>query len=202
MRFLLTGFAPFGGSRINPSYEAVKRIPEQLGGHTVIRAEIPVEYDRCGEVLLSLIDEHDPDCVLCIGQAAGRSGISLENIAVNVKAASVPDNAGVLCSGEKIAPDGAESLQARLPLKELCTLLTEADIRAKISYSAGTYVCNNLLYHLLRYAEEEDPRLLCGFIHIPADESQAGDFAEGTPTMPIADVVRALKLIMAYLAEM
>ena len=201
MRFLLTGFAPFGASKINPSYEAVKRIPEHLGAHTVIRAELPVEYDRCGGVLLSLIREHDPDCVLCVGQAAGRDGISLENIAVNVKASASPDNAGISFSGEKIIPDGAESLQVRLPLRELCTLLTEADIRAKISYSAGTYVCNNLLYHLLRYAEAEDPALLCGFIHIPADESQKGDFAEGTPTMPIAEVVRALKLIIAYLAE-
>lgn len=200
MRFLITGFAPFGGSRINPSYEAVKRIPEHLGEHTVVRAELPVVYDRCGEVLTELITEYEPDCVLCLGQAAGRDGISLESIAVNVKASSSPDNAGVTCSGEKIDPEGAESLQTRLPLKELCAVLTEAGIRAKISYTAGTYVCNNLFYHLLRCAEA-DPSLLCCFIHIPACEEQAGDFAPGTPTMPLAEVVRAVKMVIAYLAE-
>ena len=202
MRFLITGFAPFGGSRINPSWEAVRRIPERLGEHTVIRAELPVVYDRSGEMLLERIREHRPDCVLCFGQAAGREGISLENVAVNLKASSAPDNAGVLFSGEKIDPDGEESLQAHLPLRELCTVLTNADIPAKISYSAGTYVCNNLFYDLLRYAEETEPQLLCGFIHLPAEESQRDEFPEGTPTMPLTEIVRAIKIVIAYLTEM
>jgi len=201
MRFLITGFAPFGGSRVNPSYEAVKRIPDTLGGHEIFRAEIPVVYDRCGAELEALIGRYEPDCVLCLGQAAGREGISLENTAVNVKAASTPDNDGVMYSGEKIVPDGAESLRARLPLKEICTLLNEAGIRAKISYSAGTYVCNALMYHLLRWAEENDPDLLCGFIHIPVDESQLASFAPGTPFMPISEVVRAIKVVIAYVGE-
>ena len=201
MRFLITGFAPFGDSKVNPSYEAVKRIPAGLGGHEIFCAEIPVVYDRCGAVLMELIERYAPDCVLCLGQAAGREGISLENTAVNVKAANAPDNDGVTYSGEKVVPDGAESLRARLPLKELCALLTELGIQAKISYSAGTYVCNALFYQLLRYAEEHDPHLLCGFIHIPVDESQLSSFAPGTPFMPIAEVVRAVKAMIAYLGE-
>lgn len=201
MRFLLTGFAPFGGSRINPSYEAVRRLPETLGEHRIFRAELPVVYGQCGEVLAELIERVQPDCVLCFGQAAGREGISLESTAVNVKAASAPDNAGVTFSGEKIDPAGPESLRARLPLKELCALLKDAGLPTKISYSAGTYVCNDLFYNMLRYAEENEPRLMCGFIHLPVDESQLSGFAPGTPFMPTSEVVRAMRLMIAYLGE-
>ena len=175
MRFLLTGFAPFGGSRINPSYEAVRRLPETLGEHRIFRAELPVVYGQCGEVLAELIERVQPDCVLCFGQAAGREGISLESTAVNVKAASAPDNAGAL--------------------------LKDAGLPTKISYSAGTYVCNDLFYNMLRYAEENEPRLMCGFIHLPVDESQLSGFAPGTPFMPTSEVVRAMRLMIAYLGE-
>lgn len=199
MRFLITGFAPFGASKVNPSYEAVRRLPEMLGEHEIVRAEIPVVYDRCGDVLEELLDRVQPDVALCLGQAAGREGVSLENTAVNVKAASAPDNAGVTFSGEKIDPAGPESIPARLPLRELSQLLREAGIPTKISYSAGTYVCNNLFYRLLRYAETNDPHLRCGFIHIPPDESQLPYFPAGTPFLPVSEVVRALKLTVAFL---
>lgn len=199
MRFLITGFAPFGKSKINPSYEAVRRLPDTLGEHEILRAEIPVVYDRCGDMLDAMLDRWQPDAVLCLGQAAGREGVSLENTAVNVKAASAPDNAGITFSGEKIDPAGPESVSSRLPLRELSQLLREAGIPAKISYSAGTYVCNNLFYRLLRYAELNDPHLRCGFIHIPPDESQLACFPAGTPFLPISEVVRALKLMIAYL---
>lgn len=200
MQFLITGFAPFGESRINPSYEAVRRLPDTLGEHRIFRAELPVVYGQCAEVLCALIERVRPDCVLCLGQAAGREGISLESTAVNVKASGAPDNAGITFSGEKIAPDGPESLRAQMPVKELCALLRDAGIPAKVSYSAGTYVCNNLFYEMLRYAAAHDPRLLCGFIHIPVDESQLPAFPAGTPFMPISEVVRALKLVISYLA--
>ena len=166
MRFLITGFAPFGTSRVNPSYEAVKRLPDFQGDYDIIRAELPVAYDTCADQLETLIDTYAPDCVICLGQATGREGISLENTAVNVKASSMPDNEGVTFSGEKIASDGPDSLSVNLPLKELANLLKNAGIPAKISYSAGTYVCNNLFYRLLRYVSENDPQLLCCFLHI------------------------------------
>ena len=199
MLFLITGFEPFGNSRLNASCEAVRALPAQWGDHQILTATLPVVYDRCADALYELIDEHQPDVVLCLGQAVGREGISLEHAAVNVKASSSPDNAGVTFSGEKIAEDGAESLPSNLPLKELVYALGEVGIHAKISYSAGTYVCNDLFYHLMRYASEHGKRMLCGFIHIPPCEEQKTDYAEGTPMMPTAEAVRALKTIVAYL---
>lgn len=196
MRFLLTGFAPFGGSSINPSYEAVRLLPDRLGEHEILKAELPVVYGEAAARLLDLIKEHRPDCVLAVGQAAGRSGISLESTAVNRRAASVPDNAGNRYSGEAIEEGAPESLPARLPLDVLLHELQAADIPAKISASAGTYVCNDLFYSLLRYMETEMPSLRGGFIHIPAIDAQAADFKPGTPTMPLADTVRALTIII------
>ncbi len=201
MRFLITGFAPFGESRLNPSYEAVRLLPDTLGEHEIFRAEIPVVYGKCTDVLLAEIDKVRPDCVLCLGQAAGRDVISLENTAVNVRASGSPDNAGVKYEGDPIDADGPESLPSNLPLKEMLAALKEIGIPAKISYSAGTYVCNDLFYSLLRFIGKEKPRLSGGFIHIPADVSQAGDFPPGTPTMPTADVVRALGAVIAVIGE-
>jgi len=201
MRFLITGFSPFGKSKTNPSAEAVRLLPDTLGGHEIFRAELPVVYGKCWDELHSQILRVQPDCVLCLGQAAGREGISLENTAVNVRASSEADNAGVTFSGEKIDEDGPESLSARLPMKELTQFLREAGLPAKISYSAGTYVCNDLFYHLLRYAEAEDPQLLCGFLHIPPDESQLEYFAPGTPFLPTGEIVRTLKAAVAFLGE-
>ena len=199
MRFLITGFAPFGKSKTNPSYEAVRRLPDMLGDHKIFRAQLPVAYDTCAGELLSLWDRYQPDCILCLGQAAGREGISLEHTAVNVKASGMPDSTGVTYSGEKILSAGPDSLNSNLPLKELAGAMREVGIPVKISYSAGTYVCNNLFYHMLYHAAQSPHRMLCGFIHIPPDESQMADFAPGTPFMPVAEVVRALKTAVAFL---
>lgn len=199
MLFLITGFDPFGQSDVNASAEAVHCLPSSLGEHKIVTATLPVVYDKCADALFSLLDEYNPDCVLCLGQAVGREGISMEHTAVNVKASSAPDNEGVTFSGEKIVESGAESLPSNLPLKELVAALREIGISAKISYSAGTYVCNNLFYRLMGYAAEHARRMLCGFVHIPPCESQKNDYAEGTPLMPTAEVVRALKAIVAYM---
>jgi len=201
MSILITGFEPFDGAEKNPSWEAVQLLPEEIAGHAVHRMQLPVVYGQCGEMLCELIEKVQPDCVLCFGQAAGREGISLENTAVNVKASSSPDNAGVTFSGETIDPNGPESLRARLPLKELCAELKDAGFPVKISFSAGTYVCNDLFYEMLQYAEENDSPKMCGFIHIPADESQKADFAPGTPFMPIQQVVDAARLMIEFLGR-
>lgn len=201
MRFLLTGFAPFGTSAINPSYEAVRLLPDTLGSHEIFRACLPVVYGECADVLRDEIDKYRPDCVLCIGQAAGRDVISLENTAVNVRASGSPDNAGILYEGTTIVPGGPESLSPNLPMKEILHALKEGGAPAKISYSAGTYVCNDLFYSLMYHIAKEKPRMLGGFIHIPANEAQANDFPPGTPTMPIADVVHALGIVIAVIGE-
>ena len=201
MRFLITGFAPFGGSQINPSYEAARLLPDTLGRHEIFRERIPVEYGKCTEALIGAIEKYRPDCVLCLGQAAGRDVISLENTAVNVRASAMPDNAGVICENDTVEAGAPESLSPNLPLKEMLSALKEIGIPAKISYSAGTYVCNDLFYSLLRYIGKERPRLLGGFIHIPATDAQAADFPAGTPTMPLSEAVRAIGTVIAVIGE-
>ncbi len=202
MRFLITGFAPFGQSGVNPSYEAARLLPDTLGPHEIFRTCLPVAYGKCTAALIEKIEQYRPDCVLCLGQAAGRDGISLENTAVNVRASSTPDNDGVICEAEPVEVGAPESLSPNLPLKEMLAALKEVDIPAKISYSAGTYVCNDLFFSLLRYIARERPRLLGGFIHIPAADTQATDFPPGTPTMPTVEVVRALGVMIAVIGEM
>lgn len=202
MRFLITGFAPFGGSQTNPSYEAARLMPDKLGPHEIFRERLPVEYGKCTEVLIDAIETYRPDCVLCLGQAAGREVISLENTAVNVRASAMPDNAGVIFENDTVEPGAPESLSPNLPMKEMLNALKEIGIPAKISYSAGTYVCNDLFYSLLRYISRERPRLLGGFIHIPAADTQAADFPPGTPTLPITEAVRALGTVIAVIGEM
>ena len=194
MRFLITGFSPFGKSKTNPSAEAVRLLPDTLGGHEIFRAELPVVYGKCWDELHSQILRVQPDCVLCLGQAAGREGISLENTAVNVRASSEADNAGVTFSGEKIDEDGPESLSARLPMKELTQFLREAGLPAKISYSAGTYVCNDLFYHLMKTAA-----VPAGFIHVPQAAEEA---PEGRAAMAQADINRGILEAVTVLAEM
>lgn len=201
MRFLLTGFAPFGQSAVNPSYEVLRLLPRFLGEHEIYTAEIPVTYADAPAVLRKAMEEVRPHCVLALGQAAGREGISLENTAVNVKASAAPDNAGVVFQGEKVEAEGPESLSVNLPLREMLAALQEEKIPAKISYSAGTYVCNTLFYSLLSYIEGENRSILGGFLHIPIDESQSADFPEGTPTMPISEVVRALRILLSVIAD-
>ena len=140
MLFLITGFDPFGNSALNASREAVRAMPDMWGDHRIVTATLPVVYDKCADALYELLDEHQPDVVLCLGQAVGRDGISLEHAAVNVKASSSPDNAGVTFSGEKIVEDGAESLPSNLPLKELAYALKEVGIPAKIVKREGQRV--------------------------------------------------------------
>ena len=201
MRFLLTGFAPFGKSRINPSYEAVRLLPDRLEDHEIVKAELPVVYGQAAAHLLTLVKEIRPDCVLSVGQAAGRTGFSLESTAVNRRGASAPDNAGNRYSGEVIEKGAPASLPAHLPLEELLAALQKSEIPANISPSAGTYVCNDLFYSLMRYIETEAPSLMGGFVHIPAIKAQAADFPVGTPTMPLTDIVRAIEIIITAIGN-
>lgn len=153
MKLLLTGFAPFGGETTNPSWEAVRRLPDTLtvNGKTVqlCKRELPVAYDRVGALLAEAIAETAPDAVLCVGQAAGRSGITPERVAINWKGAAAPDNDGVQYDGETILPDGPDGLFATIPVDAMAAACRAAGVPAQVSLSAGSYVCNCLMYQLL-----------------------------------------------------
>lgn len=193
-RILVTGFDPFGGERVNPSYEAVKRLPDQIGGAEVVKLELPTAFEASGSRLEEAIEACHPDVVLCVGQAGGRSGIAVERVAVNLRDARIPDNAGVQPGDEPVKADGANAYFSSLPVKAIVNGLTGQGIPAEVSYTAGTYVCNSLMYTLLYWIERKDPRMKGGFLHVPYTMEQAADKSVGTPGMDLSQITRALEV--------
>ena len=162
---LVTGFEPFGGEAVNASWEAVRRLPEQLDGWTVHRACLPVVFGGAAETVLRLAGELRPDAVVCTGVAGGRSAITPEVIAVNLCDARIPDNAGAQPRWQPIAPGGPDGLFSGLPVREMAAALRAVGLPAALSWSAGSYVCNDVFYRTVRRCREWG--IPCGFIHVP-----------------------------------
>jgi len=193
MKILVTGFDPFGGDKMNPAYEAVKLIPAEVAGATVIKEEIPTVFGKCGEVLDKLIEKHKPDAVLCVGQAGGYSAIAVEKIAVNLAEYRIPDNEKNQPSDEAIVKGGKAAYFASLPVKAMVKNIKDHGIPAKVTYSAGTFVCNDIMYRLLHMIDTKYTQIRGGFIHVPFDTAQVVDRADGTPSMPVATIAKALE---------
>lgn len=193
MKILVTGFDPFGGDTINPAYEAVKLIPAQVSGAQIVKAEVPTVFGKCGDVLKQLIDEHKPDAVLCVGQAGGRSVISVEKLAVNLDEARIPDNDNQQPSDQPIADGGPAAYFSTLPVKAIVKTAKEKGIPSAISYTAGTFVCNDIMYRLLHLIATEYPGIRGGFIHVPFVPEQVLDRPEGTPSMSAETIARGLE---------
>ena len=149
MKILITGFNPFGGESTNPAFEAVKLLPDTIKEAQIIKLEIPTEFKRAGKVLQDGIETNKPDVVVCIGQAGGRSAITPEKVAINLMDGRIPDNAGYQPVDTPVREDGPTAYFASLPVKAMVETIREAGIPAFLSYSAGTYVCNFLMYELL-----------------------------------------------------
>ena len=161
-KLLITGFEPFGGQTVNPSWEAVAQLPERIGEWTVHKLRIPVEYGEAARLVLEKARELGAEAVLSVGQAGGRGAVTPEVIGINLREAAIADNAGRLCKGEAIEPEGPDGLFSTLPVREMVAAISEKSIPAKLSYSAGAYVCNDVLYTLLRQFEGTAVR--AGFI--------------------------------------
>jgi len=186
-KILFTGFEPFGRDTVNPSWEAVSLLPESVAAGQVqlCRALMPVEYDRMRPMLSTLLERERPDAVLCVGQAEGRVALTMEYVAINLKDASIPDNAGVLCSGEPVLVGGPAAYFATLPVKRIAAAIRKAGVPSGVSYTAGTYVCNCLMYQLLSLAEERYPAMLGGFLHLPCCCAQLLDAPASRPSLPL-----------------
>ena len=190
-KLLITGFDPFGGQSVNPSWEAVKRLPDTVGGYTLYKLNIPTQYALASQLLLETADSFRPDVILSIGQAGGRAAVTPERIAVNIRDAGIADNAGVLCNGGRIAPDGPAAYFVTVPVEAMADAIRAAGLPAAVSNSAGTFVCNDVLYSVLhRYAGTP---VRAGFIHVPFLPEQ------GTPCLPLAQIVDALTAAIAAL---
>lgn len=195
---LITGFAPFGGEEKNASWEAVSLLPEHIGDLAIVRRQLPVEYDAVRPLLRRLLAELRPDAVLCVGQAAGRAALTPEKIAINWMAASLPDNAGRQYTGQPILPGEPDGLFSTLPLDQMVAAMHRAGVPAAISYTAGAYVCNCTMYHLLHLLRET-PGIPGGFLHVPCTCGQTLD-RPGTPSLPLPLLAAGLQAAISALA--
>ena len=187
-RLLITGFEPFGGESVNPSWEAVSRLPDRVGDWQLTRLRGPTVFGLAGEKALEAAETLRPDAVLCVGQAGGRAGVTPEAVAVNLREAAIPDNAGSRPVNEPVMAGGPAAYFATVPVREMVRAIREADIPASLSLSAGAFVCNDLLYTLLEHFDGSDTRV--GFIHVPFLPEQAKN---GQPSLTIEKITLALQ---------
>jgi len=191
---LLTGFTPFGGETINPSWQAVCTLDGAIiEDHRVVVAELPCEFDASLPALWRAVRRHEPRVAIAVGLAGGRDGISLERVAINVIDARIPDNAGAQPVDVPVLGSGAAAFFSTLPIKAALQALQQAGIPAHISQTAGTYVCNQVFYALM-HALRRRRNIRAGFVHVPWLPGQAT--AHGQPGMPLAQMTRALEIIV------
>ena len=184
-QLLITGFEPFGGESINPSWEAVLRLPHRIGEYNLVKMRIPVVFSEAAEAVICEADRICPDVVLCVGQAGGREKITPELVAINLRHATVSDNMGRAPRDEKILPDGCAAYFSTLPVRKISEAISAAGIPSAVSYSAGTYVCNDVFYTLLSRFEGTATRV--GFIHIPYSTEQNKE-----PSLSLDEIVKGL----------
>jgi len=188
---LLTGFAPFAGASINPSWQAVLALHgRQVAGHRVVTAQLPTVFGEALQVLEGLLQRHQPALVIAVGQAGGRAALSLERVAINVDDAPIADNAGARPVDRPVVPGAPAAYFSGLPIKAMLTALQQAGLPAEVSQTAGTFVCNHVFFGLM-HALASTPALRHtrgGFIHVPWLPEQ------GAPHMALDDMVRGLRI--------
>ena len=199
MKILVTGFTPFGGEQINPSWEAVKRLPDRIGEAVLLKREIPTEFDAACAALRAQLDELRPDAVLSVGQYGGANCIRVERVAVNLRDARIADNVGAKPVDEPVVSGAPDSYFATLPTRRIVEELRGEDIPAQLSYSAGTFAGNNLLYCALHESAQKFPAMRCGFVHVPYLPEQAKD--GNAPSMSLALMTKALEIAAEVIAE-
>tara|TARA_R110000744_G_scaffold2454_2_gene9904 strand:- start:1111 stop:1779 length:669 start_codon:yes stop_codon:yes gene_type:complete len=194
---LITGFAPFGSETINSSWQAVQKLDETIiMKHKICTLELACEFNTSISQLINAIESHNPAVVLCIGQAGGCSEISIERIAINVDDARIKDNAGKQPIDTPIEKNGPDAYFTNLPIKRMLQALHNSNIPAAISNTAGTYVCNHVMYGLMHYINDHCALMKGGFVHIPYLPSQAVHH-NGAPSMSEDTVINALKVMVA-----
>ena len=190
----MTGFDPFAGDTLNPSWLAVQALHgREVAGHRIVAAQLPTVFDKSTEVLHDLLAMHQPSLVICVGQAGGRAALSLERVAININDARIADNAGAQPVDKAVAADGPAAYFSTLPVKAMMLAIRQEGVAAEVSQTAGTFVCNHVFYGLM-HALAGIPGLKGvrgGFIHVPWLPSQ------GSPAMPLQDLVRGLQVAVA-----
>lgn len=190
-KLLITGFDPFGGESINPSWEAVNALPETVGAWKLTKLQVPTVFGKAGETVLAAAEKLQPDAILCVGQAGGRAAVTPELVAINLRYGRIADNAGVSPMDEPVVTGGPAAYFSTLPVRDMAQAVTDAGLPGQVSYSAGAFVCNDLLYTVLhRYAGTP---VRAAFVHVPFLPQQA---KEGVPSMTQEDIQKALQAII------
>lgn len=191
---LLTGFEPFNGATINPAWEAVRSFKGWIDEDYMVEIlQLPCVFGQANRVLCGAVDEIRPDIVICVGQAGGRPDLTVERVAINVDDAPIVDNGGQQPIDAPIAEDGPAAYFASLPVKAIVGAMRERDLKASVSQTAGTFVCNHVFYGLMHHLR--DKQVMGGFIHVPYLPEQAAAFA-GAPSMALDDIIAGLKVAM------
>ncbi|HEM3717412.1 TPA: pyroglutamyl-peptidase I [Streptococcus suis] len=198
MKIIVTGFDPFGGEAINPALETIKSLPKTIAGAEMIIVEVPTVFDKAARILEEKMAEHKPDAVLCIGQAGGRADLTPERVAINQDDARIPDNEGQQPIDRTIRPDGPAAYFSTLPIKAMVEAIRSAGIPASVSNTAGTFVCNHLMYQALYLSEKHFPKTKAGFLHIPYLPEQVVD-KPGLPSMSLETIVKGIEAAITAL---
>ena len=223
MKILLTAFTPFDGEKINPALEAMKLVKDRIDDVEVVKVEVPTVFRKSIQVVTEAIEKEEPDFVLSIGQAGGREGITPERVAINIDDARIPDNEGNQPIDETIFPDGANAYFSTLPVKAMVEAIRREGLPSSLSNSAGTYVCNHLMYGVLYFlnkndcqvgnghlqykdsglqndGEEKRQAVKAGFIHVPYLPEQTKN-QKNLPSLPLLDMGRGLEAAICAIAE-
>ena len=193
MKLLLTAFDPFGGDAINPALEAVKLVADKIGRFDIVKLEVPTVFGKSIDTVAKAIEKEKPDVVLCIGQAGGRFEITPERVAINVDDARIKDNEGNQPIDTKIFEDGENAYFTTLPIKAMVEAIREANLPATVSNTAGTFVCNHLMYGVLYTLAKKYPHIKGGFTHVPFIPAQVARRTPVAPYMALEDIKRGLE---------
>lgn len=197
-KLLLTAFTPFDGERINPALEAVKLVKDRIGNLLIVKLEVPTVFGKSIDTVREAIERERPDFVLSIGQAGGRAEITPERVAINLDDARIPDNEGNQPIDEPIFPDGENAYFSTLPVKAMVEAIRKEGLPSSLSNSAGTYVCNHLMYGILYYLDKR-PSMKAGFIHVPYIPEQTKNKKE-MPALELSEIVRGLEVAITAIA--
>lgn len=200
MKILVSGFDPFGGESINPSIEAVKRLPDSINGVEIIKLEIPTVIGKSIDKLTHAVETYLPDVVLCVGQAGGRSDITVERIAINIDDCRIKDNEGNQPIDEPIVVNGPDAYFLTIPIKSIVSDLQSQGIQASVSNTAGTFICNHVAYGMAHLAKTKYPNMKTGFIHIPFIPEQVLN-KSNMPFMPLDQIIKALETAILTISE-
>lgn len=200
MKILVTGFDPFGGDTINPALEAVNLLPYEIQGHTIEKLEIPTVFNKSKVTIENKLKATHFDIVLAIGQAGGRFELTPERIGINIDDARIPDNEGNQPIDEMIQSSGDAAYFSNLPVKRMTEAIKTAGVPARLSNTAGTFVCNHILYQLGFLQATQFPNIKFGFIHVPFIPEQVTDKPE-QPSMSIQTIAKGLKAALEAIIE-